>query len=206
MIWSGLAVRVLHAGRWRLGSRVNRVRDAVGLSCGSLVLKLMMQCNGFCTDCAFIILAEILATPVSAALITVSPWIPYLLGLAFVALGIPIACFMPKTLDTSTRVRERQQRDPHHRQTVAPNRAAQTFNTLSQDGKYPSGIGVLGYWIKFAVQNLHIETTLKDRRMPQVNGILSITGFVFTVLAATTGLYLWTHIALTRVCFRRNYA
>lgn len=41
--------------------------------------------------------------------------------------------------------------------------------------------------------------------MPQVNGILSIVGFVFMVLAATTGLYLWTHIALTRVCFCRNY-
>lgn len=48
---------------------------------------------------SFFILGEILATPVSAAMMTCSSWTPYLLGLAIVALGLPIACFLPETLN-----------------------------------------------------------------------------------------------------------
>lgn len=44
-------------------------------------------------------LSEILAAPVSAAPVTVSSWVPYLLGFVLVALGIPFAYFLPKTLD-----------------------------------------------------------------------------------------------------------
>lgn len=44
-------------------------------------------------------LSEILAAPVSAALMTVSSWVPYLLGLVLVALDIPIADFLPGILD-----------------------------------------------------------------------------------------------------------
>lgn len=55
---------------------------------------------------AFIILGEMLATPASAALMTISPWIPYLLGLAIVAIGLPIAYFLPETLDRSSSASE----------------------------------------------------------------------------------------------------
>ena len=34
-------------------------------------------------------------------MMTMSPWIPYLLGLAIVAVGLPIAYFLPETLDRS---------------------------------------------------------------------------------------------------------
>lgn len=45
--------------------------------------------------CAFLKLAEILSAPVSAVLMTVSSWEPYLLGIVLIALGIPIAYLFP---------------------------------------------------------------------------------------------------------------
>lgn len=43
------------------------------------------------------LLSETLATPLSAALMRISPWIPFWLSTAVLALGIVLACFLPET-------------------------------------------------------------------------------------------------------------
>jgi len=58
----------------------------------------MVLSNGAVSTELIIILGEILATPVSATMMTWSSWTPYLLGIAIVSLGLPIAPFLPETL------------------------------------------------------------------------------------------------------------
>ncbi|KAK5989003.1 Efflux pump ustT [Cladobotryum mycophilum] len=65
---------------------------------------------------AVILLGEILATPISAVLMSYTPWLPSLLGIAFEVIGLAAAALVTETLPKSSKVEddEREQGPGQH--------------------------------------------------------------------------------------------
>jgi hypothetical protein len=50
------------------------------------------------------IIAEVVATPISATTMIINPWIPFMLGPIFVLVGAAFSALVPETLDESNRI------------------------------------------------------------------------------------------------------
>lgn len=169
---------------------------------------------------------------------TVSPWIPYLLGLVIVALVLPVACFMPETLDhersesdtggnersLTDRLRHQLRQFPHLTHFLwtgnillalfmflATILGRQSTSLLLQyssvrygwsiahDSLYLSFRGAM-ILLTFAVLMPAVSglltnafcmpsSMIKDRRMSQASGILSVLGFTLTATATVSFIY-----------------
>ncbi|KAJ5535655.1 hypothetical protein N7513_008841, partial [Penicillium frequentans] len=91
LIWVSSVWRIIGGGDQTMSSvLLNIVADVFSEEERSTALFRLMSC---------VLVAEVLATPVSAYLMTINPWIPYILGYVVTLVGYISVFFLPETLE-----------------------------------------------------------------------------------------------------------
>ncbi|KAJ6111215.1 hypothetical protein N7486_003450 [Penicillium sp. IBT 16267x] len=122
LVWLSSVWRIIGGGDQTMSSvLLNIVADVFSEEERSTTLFRLMSC---------VLVAEVLATPVSAYLMTINLWIPYILGYVILLIGYTCVFFLPETLEDAKAKRANREPVDNSTGTTMPLGKQSVFQAL----------------------------------------------------------------------------